>query len=285
MRNARFPVQARYSASMDGNLTLANTKPALLGPDEPPAYEQVNTDGSAHLVLICDHAGTAIPKALDNLGVSDSDMNRHIAYDIGARAVTKRMSELLDATAILHNYSRLVIDCNRPLGHPESIGEVSDRTVIPGNERLSEPKALERIDALFWPYHQAISTEIGHRWRTEGVPPVLFSVHSFTPNFGEQARPWDAGVLYSHDPRIGQPMMEILREHGLNIGDNEPYSGLEAAYTIDAHGTSPGIANGVIEIRQDQVVDEEGQERWAQILADALHQIMRRDNMFNVQRF
>jgi predicted N-formylglutamate amidohydrolase len=270
---------------MDGHTELTDTNATLLGPNDPPAYEQINTDGSAHLVLICDHAGRAVPHALGGLGVGEAEMDRHIAYDIGARAVTQRLSELLDATAILHNYSRLVIDCNRPLGHPESIGDVSDGTPIPGNERLSEPLALQRIDALFWPYHQAISTEIGHRWRTEGVPPVLFSVHSFTPNFGEQARPWDAGVLYSRDPRIGAPMMEILREHGLNIGDNEPYSGLEAAYTIDAHGTSPGIANGVIEIRQDQVADEEGQERWAQILADAMLQIIRRDNMYSVQRF
>ncbi len=266
-------------------MTSADENAPLLGPDDPPAYEQINDEGSAHLVLICDHAGRAVPNSLGDLGISDANKERHIAYDIGARAVTLRLSELLDATAIVHNYSRLVIDCNRPLGHPESIGEVSDSTAIPGNERLSERDALKRIDALFWPYHQAISTEIGHRWRTEGVPPVLFSVHSFTPNFGTQERPWDAGVLYSRDPRIGEPMMEILREQGLNIGDNEPYSGLEAAYTIDAHGTSPGIANGVIEIRQDQVVDADGQERWAQILASAMHQIMRRDDMFSVQRF
>ncbi len=270
---------------MDGNTNMTETSTPLLGPNDPSAFEKINSDGTAHLVLICDHAGRAVPTALGGLGMQASDMERHIAYDIGARAVTERMSELLDATAILHNYSRLVIDCNRPLGHPESIGDVSDDTAIPGNERLSEPDALKRVDALFWPYHQTISTEIGHRWRTEGVPPVLFSVHSFTPNFGTQERPWDAGVLYNRDPRIGEPMMEILREQGLNIGDNEPYSGMEAAYTIDFHGTSPGLANGVIEIRQDQVADEEGQERWAQILAYALQQIIRRDGMYSVQRF
>jgi len=204
---------------------------------------------------------------------------------LGAAAVTRRLSELLDATALLHNYSRLVIDCNRPLGHPESIPRISDGTPVPANVDLPEPQALKRIDTLFWPYHQAVSNILGHRWRVQGRPPALFSVHSFTPAYGDEHRPWDAGVLYNRDPRLANPMMEMLREQGLNIGDNQPYSGLEAAYTIDVHGTSPGIANGVIEIRQDQIADEVGQERWAQILADCLKIIMEREEIHRVQRF
>jgi len=258
---------------------------SLLGPDDPPVFDHLNEDGAAHLVLICDHAGRAVPGMLDGLGVDVEHMDRHIAYDIGAAAVTRRLSELLDATALLHNYSRLVIDCNRPLGHPESIAGVSDGTTIPANVNIREAQALKRVDALFWPYHQAISNIIGHRWRVEGCPPVLFSVHSFTPSFGEEHRPWDAGVLYNRDPRLAQAMMEDLRAQGLHIGDNQPYSGLEAAYTIDVHGTSPGLANGVIEIRQDQIADIAGQERWANILAHSLSSIMRRADIHRVQRF
>lgn len=258
---------------------------SLLGPDDPPVFDHLNEDGAAHLVLICDHAGRAVPGMLEGLGVDVEHMDRHIAYDIGAADVTRRLSELLDATALLHNYSRLAIDCNRPLGHPESIAEVSDGTTIPANVNIREAQALKRVDTLFWPYHQAISNTIGHRWRVEGCPPVLFSVHSFTPSFGEEHRPWDAGVLYNRDPRLAQSMMEDLRAQGLHIGDNQPYSGLEAAYTIDVHGTSPGLANGVIEIRQDQIADVAGQERWANILADCLQGIMRREDIHRVQRF
>ena len=237
------------------------------------------------MVLICDHAGRNIPSILGDLGMDDDHMERHIAYDIGAAAVTRRLSELLDAEALLHNYSRLVIDCNRPLGHPESIPEESDRTAVPGNSGIEEPQALKRVDTLFWPYHQAISNVLGHRWRVQGHPPVLFSVHSFTPAYGDEHRPCDAGVLYNRDPRLAQPMMEMLREKGLHSGGNQPCSGLEAAYTIDVHGTSPGLANGVIEIRQDQIADEAGQERWANLLAECLTDIMQREEIHRVQRF
>ena len=275
----------RYSAAMEMHAKALDEVTNLLGPNDPPVFDHINADGAAHLVLICDHAGRSVPGTLNGLGVDVEHMERHIAYDIGAAAVTRRMSELLDAPALLHNYSRLVIDCNRPLGHPESISEISDRTTIPANVNIREHDALKRVDTLFWPYHQAISNVVGHRWRVEGCPPVLFSVHSFTPSFGDEHRPWDAGVLYNRDPRLAHPMMEALREQGLHIGDNQPYSGLEAAYSIDVHGTSPGLANGVIEIRQDQISDAEGQERWAQILARSLYSIMKREDIHRVQRY
>lgn len=270
---------------MDMDTKNLDNVTSLLGPEDPPVYEHINENGSAHLILICDHAGRHVPSTLDGLGVDTEHMDRHIAYDIGAAVVTRQMSERLDATAFLHNYSRLVIDCNRPLGHPESIPETSDNTVIPANVGLPEQQALKRIDTLFWPYHQAVSNVVGHRWRVNGRPPVLFSIHSFTPSFGTESRPWDAGVLYNRDPRLAIPLMEMLRGRGLHVGDNQPYSGLEAAYTIDVHGTSPGLANVVVEIRQDQIPDAEGQDRWATILTECLSEIMKREDVHRVQRY
>lgn len=274
-----------YSAAMDLDSKNLDDVTSLLGPDDPPVFEHINETGEAHLVLICDHAGRHVPGVLDGLGVDVEHMDRHIAYDIGAAAVTRHLSESLNATALLHNYSRLVIDCNRPLGHPESIPEVSDNTRIPANAGLPEQQALKRVDTLFWPYHQAVSNVVGHRWRVQGRPPVLFSIHSFTPSFGTEHRPWDAGVLYNRDPRLAAPLMEMLRGRGLHIGDNQPYSGLEAAYTIDVHGTSPGLANVVIEIRQDQITDTEGQEQWATILTECFAEIMKREDVHRVQRY
>lgn len=256
---------------------------SLLAPDDPPPFEQINPDGSAHLVLVCDHAGRNIPAALNGLGVPDEDMGRHIACDIGARAVTRHLSGLMDAAAFMHNYSRLVIDCNRPVGHIDSIPETSDNTTIPGNRCLSPVEAHKRERALFWPYHNAISREIGRRWRTEGVPPVLFSVHSFSPGFGDRRRPWDAGVLYNRDTRVTAPLLEALRGHGLHMGDNEPYSGRELAYTLNVHATSTGIACGCIEINQDQIATPEGQEHWARLLADTLRPIITREHMFRIE--
>ena len=257
----------------------------LLSPNDPPAFDHINTDGKAHLVLISDHAGRSVPQSLNRLGINEDQYERHIAYDIGAAAVTRRVSELLDATAVLHNYSRLVIDCNRPLGHPESIPVLSDNTPIPANKNQSDQATQQRIDELFWPYHQKITNIIGQRWRTEGSPPALFSIHSFTPNFGVEPRPWDAGVLYHHDLRIAKPMLAQLRAKGLNMGDNQPYSGLETAYSIDVHGISPGLASSVIEIRQDQIADEDGQERWAHLLADCLQETLTHEEIHRVQRY
>ncbi len=264
---------------------MVEPRSPLLGPGDPPVFQHINADGGAHLVLICDHAGRAVPSTLDDLGLDDADMDRHIAYDIGAAAVTTRLSKLLDAPALMHNYTRLVIDCNRPLGHPESIPESSDGSIISGNADLPEDQAIERVNALFWPYHQVASSIIGHRWRVEKRPPALFSVHSFTPQYGDEQRPWDAGVLYNRDPRIAKPMMEMLRAKGLHIGDNQPYSGLESGYSIDMHGTSPGLANGVIEIRQDQIADEAGQDRWADLLAECMTEILKHEDIYRVQRY
>jgi len=258
---------------------------SLLGPDDPPVFVHVNESGETPLVLICDHAGRNVPGVLNGLGVDVDHMDRHIAYDIGAAMVTRQLSERLDAPALLHNYSRLVIDCNRPLGHPESIPEVSDGTTIPANADLPEQHALKRVNTLFWPYHQAVSNLISHRWRVHKRPPILFSVHSFTPSFGSEHRPWDAGVLYNRDPRLALPLMEMLRARGLHIGDNQPYSGLETAYSVDVHGTAPGLANVVIEIRQDQIADAEGQDRWATTLSECLVDIMKREDIHRVQRY
>ncbi len=265
--------------------TTNQNLPPLLGDIDPPVFEHINQAATTNLVLICDHAGRSVPSSLKDLGIPASEFERHIAYDIGAAAVTRRVSELLNATAILHNYSRLVIDCNRPGGHPEAIPEVSDGTPIPANQNLSEDEAQQRTDELFWPYQQKVSNIIAQRWRTTGHPPALFSIHSFSPGYGSEPRPWEAGVLYHHDVRIARPMLDMLRHKGINMGDNQPYSGLEVAYSIDVHGVSPGLANSAIEIRQDHITEPEGQEKWAQLISECLQEIMTHENIHRVQRY
>lgn len=257
----------------------------LLGPEDPPPFDVINPHGAAPLVLTCDHAGLNVPTSLGNLGLPEAAWQRHISHDIGAREVTGLLSTDLDAVAILHNYSRLVIDCNRPLGHPESIIHVSDDQPVPGNQSCTPAQATMRENALFWPYHQTVSSIIGNRWRASGHPPAIFSVHSFTPHYGSEARPWDAGVLYNKDPRMAEPLIAFLQAEGLSIGDNQPYSGLESAFSIDIHGGAPGIAHVVIEIRQDQISDPEGQRLWADRLARAMRALLSREDIHRVQRF
>jgi len=257
----------------------------FLGPTDPAPFEIINTNASLALQLICDHASNTVPGSLNNLGLDGEVFTRHIAYDIGAAAVTHNIANALNAPAVLAGFSRLVIDLNRPLGHPESMPEISDHTVIPGNHDLSEATRKIRSDALFNPYHEAINQSISHIWQ-EGPAPVLFSIHSFTPTMNGEVRPWDAGILWNRDPRLALPLIKGLTKSGFNVGDNQPYSGRDnLAYTIDMHGTAAGLANCVIEIRQDQIADKAGTNRWSEILIPLLKDVLTDRSLFQVQHF
>jgi len=258
----------------------------LIHPGDPPPYRIVNQGGEAPVLLVCDHASRKIPAHLNNLGLDQSALDRHIAYDIGAAAVTRRLSEALGAPAVLAGYSRLLIDCNRQPGDPHSIPETSDNHAISGNANLTGAEVENRHDAFFWPYHRAIAETLS-RLRRRGPVPAFFSIHSFTPSLGGEDRYWDIGVLWNRDPRLAVPLMEKLRafEDGLHVGDNEPYSGREIAYTLDIHGGAGGLPNCAVEIRQDLLETEAGIERWSEILSEALGHVLAMDNLHRVERF
>ena len=256
----------------------------LPGPGDAAVFETVNGGGACALQLVCDHASRAVPAEMQNLGLTEAQFERHIAFDIGAAEVTRLLARRLDAQAVLTGYSRLVIDVNRPPGHPQSIPEISDQTVIPGNRNLSEADQAVRVSALFEPYHNAIHEALAHLWR-RGTPPALFSVHSFSPEFGDGHRPWDIGVLWNRDPRIAWPLIEKLAAHGLHVGDNEPYSGRDLAYTINLHGGAPGLPNCVVEINQNQIRDQDGIERWADILARVMGEILQINDLHRVREY
>jgi predicted N-formylglutamate amidohydrolase len=198
-------------------------------------------------------------------------MRRHIAWDIGAAAVAVKLSDALHAFAILQTYSRLVIDCNRRPGIPESIVRMSESTRIPGNEAVTIEEAAAREREIFRPYHDRIRTELDMR-AAQHRPTVLISVHSFTPRFHGKQRPWHAGVLYNRDARLANELLHRLREEpGLVIGDNEPYSvGDTTDYTIPEHGEGRGLLHVGIELRQDLIAAGPGQGEWAERLARAL---------------
>lgn len=258
---------------------------SVLAGGDPPVFEVLNPDGSAPLLLICDHASRTIPAALGTLGVEERHLSRHVAWDIGAAAVARRLSQRLDAAAVLAGYSRLVIDLNRPPGHPESIPPFSDDVRIPDNQGLSEAAEAERVETFFWPYHHAVSNTLAHLWR-RGTPPLLFSVHSFTPSLKGKERRWHIGVLWNRDPRLARPLITALRARDhLHVGDNEPYSGADLAYSIDRHAGAAGLPNCAVEIRQDLVEDEAGIESWVERLGDALERIVASEDIFRVEHF
>lgn len=243
----------------------------LLGPDEPPAFGVAGRDGSSAFVIICDHAGRRLPRSLGSLGLSAQKLASHIAWDIGAGHVAQKLASSLDAFVAWQPYSRLVIDCNRPLTAPDSIAAQSERISIPGNQNLQPKSAGARTQEIFVPYHEQISAELDRR-RHECVPSILVSVHSFTPVFLDVFRPWHIGVLSSQDKRLAEPLLQLLREEGdLVVGCNESYAASDVSdFSIVHHGEKRGIPVVEIEIRQDLITDEAGQIAWAQRLAPLL---------------
>ena len=239
----------------------------LLGADEAVPAEVLRPMGKSRFLLTADHAGRAIPRALGDLGVSAANMDRHIAWDIGIAGVTRRLSELLDAPAVLQTYSRLVIDCNRKPGVASAFPEVSEATEIPGNKGLGAAAKAARQAAIFDPYHAAIEGLIGARPET-----VYVAMHSFTPVYLEQARPMHVAVLYNRNPRLSRALAALLRaELGLVVGENAPYQLTdETDYGVPVHAEARGLDYLEIEIRQDLVQRESGQAEWAERLARLL---------------
>ena len=243
----------------------------LLAPDEPAAFEVIEDERRSPFLITCDHAGKRLPRALGTLGLPERELHRHIAWDIGAAQVTRLLARELGAFAILQTYSRLVIDCNRPLDAPSSIATISENTPIPGNLELSPAHSAERARAVFHPYHARILSEFERRAHA-AQPSVLIAMHSFTPTFMGVSRPWHTGMLYNRDARLGRKLSELLRrDPELVVGDNEPYSVSDLSdYGAVVYGERRGILHVEIEIRQDLLLDEAGQQAWAERFARLL---------------
>lgn len=258
----------------------------MLEEDDPAPFSIFNPDGTAPVLLVCDHASNCVPSALDNLGLSDAALARHIAVDIGIAAVTHRLADLLNCPAVLCGYSRLVIDCNRQPGDPTAIPSISDETPVPGNQDISEWDAEQRTEAIFWPYHRAIGDTLAHLWRRQpDQAPMVIAMHSFTPCLnGGTPRPWHVGLLWNQDNRLMVPLMAALRLQGWTVGDNEPYSGREIAYTLDSHATAAGLAHAAVEIRQDLISSDQGVEIWARAMAKGLDGLIGLPELHRVDR-
>jgi predicted N-formylglutamate amidohydrolase len=246
----------------------------LLGPDDPPPVRLLRPEGGSDFLLTADHAGRAIPRRLGALGLPASELERHIAWDIGIAGVTERLAAAIDATAVLQVYSRLVIDCNRRPDWPTSIPTISELTAIPGNERVTAEEREARRRAIFDPYHHKIAEFIGRR-AAAGRRTVLVAMHSFTPVFKGVARAVEVGILYNpnaRDIRLPRIMLDLLRAEGdVAVGDNQPYAITgNSDYTVPVHGEGNGLSHVEIEIRQDLIGTADGQATWASRLARLL---------------
>jgi predicted N-formylglutamate amidohydrolase len=247
----------------------------LIGPGDPPPYSLYNPEGKAPVLLVCDHASRAFPRAMNQLGLADWVLDKHVACDIGAALVTRHLADRLDAPAVLAGYSRLIVDLNRKLHGRSAFIPVSDGIAIPGNLEISEEEKAQRVASFFKPYHDAI-TERLKQFEENGVTPAFIAVHTCTPVFNRVVRRMHIGIMWDQDPRIPVPLIRRLEAmDGICVGDNEPYSGKHPHdFTIDYHAERSQLPCVGIEVRQDLVSDDEGAGRWAGVLADALEDVL-----------
>lgn len=256
--------------------TPINTKEEtsdLLSTDEPGPFRILNPLSAIPILLVCDHASNRFPKSLGDMGLDPFARRCHLAVDIGAGELTEALAKCLGVTAVLAQYSRLVIDCNRQLMDPGAFLEFGDGVVVPGNRNLRRSDKERRATALYWPYHDAISNQV-QRLLDLGTEPAFIAVHSFTPVMNGEPRPWQMGVLWDTDTRLRDIFLEGFSQAGYFVGDNEPYSGKAPQdYTIDNHAEKIGLPHIGIEIRQDLVDDAEGIEEVARVMHEIIRSI------------
>lgn len=234
--------------------------------------EALNESGKSPVVLLCEHASNFIPAEYAGLGLPAADLERHIAWDIGAAGVTRRLSQLLDAPAFLGTHSRLLIDLNRPLSSPTSIVSRSESTNIPGNASIDAAERERRANLYFWPFHRAAEQLLEARAR-DASPTLLVAIHSFTPTFHGEARPWQAGIIYDKGTAFAEATLDRLRalDTALNVGANVPYAvAPEDYYGLLVYGDHAANPAFLVEIRQDLLLKPEQQDAWADRLARAL---------------
>jgi predicted N-formylglutamate amidohydrolase len=256
-------------------------------PNDVEAFDPVEIIAGrddAGLMFLCDHASNALPKAYGTLGLEPADLLRHIAYDIGAAWVTRHLAAAFAAPAVLSTFSRLLIDSNRGADDPTLVAKLSDRQIIPGNAAISDAEIAARREAYWSPYRRAISARIEAMHKAGPVPAVV-SIHSFTPNWRGDPRPWEIGVLWDSDPRFAQPLIAALAADGIVTGDNEPYDGALVGDTLDDEVTRRGLAGLLIEIRQDLIATEATAAAWAERLARVLQPLVPLPDLHEVRYF
>ncbi len=262
---------------------MAAAPSALIGPDDPPPFSVFNPDGSARVLFVSDHSGRAIPGHMQQLGLADWVMERHVAWDIGSGDVARCLAERFDATLISASYSRLVIDTNRPPEDPTMCIPLSEGIAIPGNMDLTDADIAARRTTFFDPYHAAIDARLD-TLAQRGFAPAIIAIHSCTPVFDRVVRPWHVGILWDKDPRIAEPLLAHFDAMpDVCIGDNEPYSGKDPHdYTMDHHGEGRRLPHVSIELRQDLIDSTEGARAWAGVLGDALEPILADDALYTL---
>ncbi|WP_064713471.1 N-formylglutamate amidohydrolase [Rhizobium bangladeshense] len=237
----------------------------------PEACEIIAEAKPCDIVFVCEHASNYIPEEFGNLGLTPADTLRHIAWDVGAAQLTRRLASQMGAQAFLGTYSRLLLDLNRPLGSPDSIPVISEGTAIPGNQSLSKDAVALRERFIFMPFHDEVADYLDQRQKA-GRNTKIVTIHSFTPVYLGVQRPWHIGILHGASRSYATDILSNLRgDSSLNVTLNQPYViSRDGDYALPVHGDDRDIEAVLIEIRNDLLATEEAVDRMAGLLGSAL---------------
>tara|TARA_B100001179_G_scaffold50737_1_gene34224 strand:+ start:1281 stop:2120 length:840 start_codon:yes stop_codon:yes gene_type:complete len=264
-------------------LKIKKLDETLLAPDEPAPFIILNPDAVVPVLLVCDHASHRFPRSLGTMGLDYLNRHSHVVHDIGAGALVEMLANTLGVTAVLCQYSRLIVDCNRELVDHNAFLKFNDGVDIPANHNLRSDEKEKRASEIYWPYHNAIEGQIG-RLKDQGINPVFISVHSFSPVINGEARKWEIGVLWDKDSTTAEFFLSNLGEAGYFVGDNKPYSGKDPEdFTIDHHAEPSGLPHVGIEIRQDLIHHSDGIKRISGILQKTINLVAMQDRPIDIE--
>lgn len=250
---------------------LHETESSLLQPTEAPAARVLNAQGRAPAVLVCEHASRFIPAALNGLGLDEDAARSHAAWDIGALELSVELMGALDAPLVHSRVSRLVYDCNRPPEREDAMPQLSEVFSVPGNANLTAAQRAQRVHDVYEPFRQLLSSTLDAR----SEPPIVVTIHSFTPVYKGQRRTVELGILHDEDNRAAQIMLQQAQGSGLRVALNEPYSATDGVtHTLREHAIKRGLPNVMIEVRNDLIDTPKGVNRMAGLLAPILQSVI-----------
>lgn len=247
----------------------------VLAPDEGDPVGVELAEGSGPFVIVCEHASSTLPRSFGDMGLSSEARQSHIAWDPGALAVARLLSARFESPLVFQRFSRLVYDCNRPPESPAAMPARSEVYPVPANENIAGAERLARTQALYRPFHSAVSGLIDRRTGA-GIETSLITVHSFTPVYFGKPRAVEVGILHDADARLADGILCAAAHDGrYDTRRNEPYGPADGVtHSLILHGVSRGIPNVMIEVRNDLIADRPGQEVMAGYLSELIARAM-----------
>lgn len=241
---------------------------ATAGPVTGETVEVWNPDGAGHFVVVCEHASNVVPAEFAGLGLDPQALASHIAWDPGAQDVARRMAERLDAPLVAQRVSRLLYDCNRPPEAASAVPEVSEIYAVPGNAGLTPEARAARAARFYEPFRGTLAACLEARLAA-GRPPVMITVHTFTPVYKGVRRNTGLGILHDRDRRFADALLEEVRgREGLVVHRNKPYGPKDGVtHTLATQALPRGLPNAMIEIRNELIADAASQREMADWLA------------------